>query len=823
MKPKLTVHMIGQAHLDPVWLWRWTEGRAEALATSKSAVDRLHEYPDFHFNRGEAQIYEWIKQENPELFEEIRQFVRQGRWHLVNGMVVQPDMNLPQGESFVRHFLLGKKFMCDEFGVEPHVAYCVDSFGHAVTLPQIFKQCGFDAYVFMRPGPHEKALPEQIFWWQGPDGSRVMAFRITDPYCTRKGDQAEFIDRAVKAAPGWAEDTMCFFGLGNHGGGPTKQQIESVQEIAGSRDDIAIRFSSPEAYFQAIQAKANQMQVVADELQIHAVGCYTANSQLKRLHRQAECSLLVAERMAVMAKTLVGLDTPGETLNGLWHDLTFNQFHDIICGCAIKEAEDEAVMVFGRILTRAREIANDAGRAIAARINTSGPGGTVIFFNPFPYPVTQYAEYEPWTEWQNWKTQGWGLVDEQNCPVPHQLIETQEALTSPEGGLNRLVFQAQLPAMGYRLYRFAPGLPVLPPSPGVVVTETRLENEHLTIRLDPQTGAIASCVDRETGIEIVGARGWNVAEVLEDTSDTWSHDFRLFDKVIGCFGSPKITVFDQGPLQASLLVERQYEQSTWLQQIVLRQGEKEILVRNWLFWEGKWRLIKLACDVAVSGSKAAHDIPFGWMYRPTDGAEVPTQMWMDVSGAAADSANQVAGLTIINDGKYGCDVSESTARLTILRCPPYANHKPHPMGTKHRYDWLDQGCQEFNIVLKPHVGAWEDAGAVRRAVEFNLPLVPITMHGHSGDLPALQSLAALTSDEISLTALKFADDGYGLIVRLADRHGRGGQGQLQWMGQAFPVSVKPFEVITLRLIHTSGRWQVIACDMLERSLPEADF
>jgi alpha-mannosidase len=142
-------------------------------------VDRLHEYPDFHFVRGEAQVYEWIKKENLQLFEEIHQFVRQGGWLLVNGLVVQPDMILPQGEPFVRHFLLGKRWMIEEFGVEPCMAYCVDGFGHAMTLPQIFRKCGFDAYVFMRPTPREKELPAQLFWWQSPDGSRVMAFRIT--------------------------------------------------------------------------------------------------------------------------------------------------------------------------------------------------------------------------------------------------------------------------------------------------------------------------------------------------------------------------------------------------------------------------------------------------------------------------------------------------------------------------------------------------------------------------------------------------------------------------------------------------------------------
>jgi len=807
--------MIGQAHLDPVWLWRWTEGRAEALATSQSAVDRLHEYPDFQFVRGEAQVYRWIEQENPQLFAQILELIRQGRWHVVNGMIVQPDMNLPQGESFVRHFLLGKGYMREHLGVEPRVAYCVDSFGHAGTLPQIFNKCGFDAYVFMRPGPHEKELPSEVFWWEAPDGSRVLAFRIIASYGTRIGDHTEHIEKAVHAKPAQLNHTMCFFGVGNHGGGPTKQQIENVQAIARARQaDLDIRFSSPETYFSTILPEAESLPEVAEELYFHAVGCYSANSALKRAHRQAECDLLVAERLATLAQLWAGRPAPMESLRALWHDLCFNQFHDTLGGCSIKEAEDEAIMAFGRIILSAREIATSAGRAIAARIDTQGPGGTVVLFNPFPYPSTQYVEYEPWTEFQPWDAGQWGLTDERQQPVVYQLTEAHAAT----GSLNRIVFQAELPSLGYKVYRFAPGLPRANADPSVHASPTTLENDRLTIRLDPATGGIVSCVDKASGLELTGPGGWNVAQVLEDTTDTWSHGVCRFDQLIGHFNNAHITVCDNGPLQASLLVERTYEDNTWLQQIILRQGEAEILIRNWLSWQGEWRMLKLAFDVPTDEPKAAHDVPFGWCYRPGDGTERATQMWMDVTGPAHASPEQLVGLALIDDGKYGCDVTGSTMRLTILRCPPYAYHQPHTIGTKKRYDWIDQGLQEFTVVLRPHVGDWRDAGVVRRAREVNLPVLPITMHCHPGERPPTDSLAALSSPELELTALKPAEDGDGYILRIADRHGCGGDGELRWLGESFPVTVAPFEVLTLRLTQRSGRWQATVCDMIERLL-----
>jgi len=304
--------------------------------------------------------------------------------------------------------------------------------------------------------------------------------------------------------------------------------------------------------------------------------------------------------------------------------------------------------------------------------------------------------------------------------------------------------------------------------------------------------------------------------VLEDMSDTWSHGVPGYTQVIGRFGDAHVSVHERGPLQASLLVERSFEGSTWLQQIILRHGEAELEIRNWLQWQGRWRLLKLAFAVPVHGPRSVHDVPFGWCERPCDGREVPVQMWSDVFGPAQAEDGQVIGLAVLNDGKYGCDVADSTLRVTVLRSPPYAYHEPHAFGSKGRYDWIDQGGQEFTLVLRPHVGDWRDAGIVGRARALNLPVVPITMHGHPGSRPPVDSLLGLACNEMELTALKPAEDGDGYVVRLADRHGRGGQGELFWRDERFPVRLAPFEVATWRLAEHAGRWQAFECDMLER-------
>ena len=812
MRP--TVHMIGQAHLDPVWLWRWSEGRAEAVATSQSAVDRLGEYPAFHFVRGEAQVYDWIEQENPELFARIKDLISAGRWHVVNGMVIQPDMNLPQGESFVRQALLGKSYIEQHLGVDVRVAYCVDSFGHAGTLPQILKKCGFDYYVFMRPGAHEKELPGQAFRWRGPDGSEILTFRIPFAYTTRSADVEKKIDDTLAGLQPELDDTMCFFGVGNHGGGPTKEQIENVLAIAQRRQDVEIVFSDPLSYFQRIAPQAERLPVVADELQMHAIGCYSLNSVFKRLFRQAECTLLTAERIACLCEVWTGEQTPRQKLHTLWHDLSFNQFHDVLAASSVKEAQDEANLALGRVITGSREIMDNAGRQIANRVDTSGPGGAVVIFNPAPYRRREYLEYEPWTEWEQWDGSDWGLVDDSGKPAPHQVIDPQSAMNCERLNVTRLVFPVDVPPLGYRVYRFAHGLARSRVAQQVNVGQSSLENAHLSVELNSRTGNIVSCRHKDSGIELVGAGSWNVAQVLEDTSDTWSHGERAFERVLGPFGDARIRIGEQGPLQASLFIERAWQGSTWLQQVILRAGAEDILIRNWLLWQGQQRVVKLAFTLAADETAAVRDVPFGSFACPTDGSEMPLQMWLDISGRGR--AGQTVGLAILNDGKYGCDVSGDTARLTILRCPPYAYDRIHFLGTKLRYDWVDQGLQEFTLNLMPHVGDWRAAGVVQRARELNMPVVPITMHAHAGVLPPANSMAALDSPEIEMTALKPAEDGNGYIVRLADRHGLGGHGRLSWLDSGFEVAVQPHEVVTLRLVDVDGDWRATPCDMLER-------
>ncbi|MCL5270827.1 MAG: alpha-mannosidase, partial [bacterium] len=251
------VHLIGNAHLDPVWLWRWTEGCQEARATFRSALDRMNEFPDFIFTCAQAALYQWIEEIDPAMFEEIRARVREGRWVIAGGWWMQPDCNIPGGESFARQALYSQRYFQSRFGARARVGYNVDSFGHNLMLPQLLTKAGMDAYVMMRPGPGENdTIPRGAFWWESPDGSRVLTFRIYQgPGFAAYGNFGP-LDEKIKAHAGILTDaqplTMAFYGVGNHGGGPTIENIHEIHRLQAAGEGPQLLFSSPNAFFDAL-------------------------------------------------------------------------------------------------------------------------------------------------------------------------------------------------------------------------------------------------------------------------------------------------------------------------------------------------------------------------------------------------------------------------------------------------------------------------------------------------------------------------------------------------------------------------------------------
>ncbi|HOK29018.1 MAG TPA: alpha-mannosidase, partial [bacterium] len=288
MSKKFNLHMIGNAHIDPVWLWKWEEGLETTRATFKSAIDRLEEYPEFVFTASSACLYRWIEETDPELFEKIREKVKEGRWCITGGWWIEPDCNIPSGEALARQGLYGQKYFEEKFGVKAKVGYNPDSFGHNWMIPQILKKMGIDYYVFMRPGPHEKELPGDIFYWESPDGSKVLTYRIPFSYATWGKDVEKQVRKVAEKLDENISSLMCFYGVGDHGGGPTRENIENIIELNRREDIPELIFSSPDRYFERLVSEKREFPVVKDDLQHHASGCYSVLSWIKKTNRKLE-------------------------------------------------------------------------------------------------------------------------------------------------------------------------------------------------------------------------------------------------------------------------------------------------------------------------------------------------------------------------------------------------------------------------------------------------------------------------------------------------------------------------------------------------------
>src|SRR4051794_40043184 len=486
------LHLVGNSHIDPVWLWQWPEGYQEIRATFRSALDRMNEYPEFIFTCDSVAYYEWVAEIDPEMFEEIRQRVAEGRWALAGGWWVEPDCNLPSGESFVRQALLGQRFFLEHFSRIATVGYNVDPFGHNVMLPQILRRSGMDSYVFMRPGRNERVLPGQVFWWQSPDGSRVLAYRIPHEYTAGREDLGYHLDKSISQLPdGWTE-MMAFYGVGNHGGGPTRENLDSIRRLDGAGVMPTLRHSTPAAFFDTIRASDVKLPVWRHDLQHHAVGCYSAHSGIKRWMRRAENDLAAAEAWSAVASLAAGRPWPREELGRAWRQVLFNQFHDTLGGTAIEPAYRDARDQLGEatsIANRTRNIAiQSISRLIAIPADpTSVP---IAVFNPHAWRVRAVVELE----YGGLKATD-GLVDDEGRPVAFQPIQSYATVSAWR---SRLAFEADVPALGYRVFRMKAESARVGGS-ALRTTPTSLENDHLRLELDPRTGRIARLTLREAG------------------------------------------------------------------------------------------------------------------------------------------------------------------------------------------------------------------------------------------------------------------------------------------------------------------------------------
>ncbi len=810
-----TLHMIGNSHIDPVWLWQWPEGYQEIRATFRSALERMKEYPEFIFTSDSAAYYAWAEEIDPDLFAELRARVAEGRWQITGGWWVEPDCNLPSGESFVRHTLYSQRWFADRFGRIATVGYNVDPFGHNGMLPQLLRRAGMDSYVFMRPGPHEKTLPGPIFWWESPDGSRVLTYRLPHEYCSPREDLGYHLDKSIAQLPPQWSEMMCFYGVGNHGGGPTRENLESIRRLSGVGTMPALEHSTPERFFDAVRAVGTDgLPVVRDDLQHHAVGCYSAHSGIKRWNRRAENALGTAETWAAVALAVVGLSYPGDAFEHAWKLVLFNQFHDILAGTAIEPAYDEARDQLGEATAVAARAQNLAIQSIAGRIDLPAEAGSapIVVFNPHAWPVSTVVELE----FGGLRPTD-GVVDDGGAPVAFQPTQSYATVSAWR---SRLALGVELPPLGYRTYRVMPDTE-RPLNATFVATPTTLANERLRVEFDAATGRIAR-------LALLGDAGREMADladpsrphavVVDDTSDTWGHRRLAYRDELGEFEATSVDLVESGPVRAILRVESRHGESRLTEDYVLAAADGALEVRVILDWREPSRLLKLRYPTRLDAPSATYEIPYGTIERPAIGEEEPGQRWIDLSGSLPGDRG-VFGLAVLNDSKYAFDAVDGSIGLTAVRSPIYAHHEPAVPRSGVRYSYQDLGIQRFRLALVPHAGRWSEAGLTRRAAVLNQPPQTLLESFHAGPLPPVASYAAVEPDNVVLAALKLAEDGDGLIARIVETCGRpaAARVRLHAWEREIDLEIGPYEIRTLRVRRDHAvPWE--ETDLLERPL-----
>ena len=810
------IHMIGNAHLDPVWLWRWPEGLGAMRATFRSALDRMQEFDGFVFTSSQAAMYEYVEKCDPELFAEIKARVAEGRWVIVGGWWVQADCNIPGSEGLVRQALYGVRYFQEKFDIDIRVGYNVDSFGHTGMLPQILKKSGMDYYVFMRPGPHEKPeLSGRVFRWESPDGSQVLAYQIPISYNSDWSDGLlEKLARTKDELSSRQPLLMCFYGVGNHGGGPTRENLRNIQAAIDNSRDTKILLSDPVRYFAALKAQGLDIPVVRDDLQHHASGCYAAHSEIKANNRKAEHSLVSAEKLASIAANLIGFTYPQADLTQAWKDVLFNHFHDIMAGTSIREAYTDARNLHGRALHVADEVANLALQSIAAKIDTIGEGTPIIVWNPHAH--RQVAPVIVELQWSSEDMALTNCVDEE---IPFQSIEPSAVIWP--GWRRALTFIADVPAMGYAVYWLHARKPEAVAPAQVTVKGNVLSNRFLELEIDGHTGYILRMTDQAMGWEVFSGAA-AVPIVLDDPSDTWSHAVFRYQDEIGRFTDAQVETVEAGPVRGVIRATSHYGLSTVIQEFTIYADLPYVDVRTLVDWREQQKMLKLEFPVNVKDPQPTYEIQFGAISRPADGEEEPGLHWFDVSNGY-ESGNAGRGLAIINNAKYSYDVSGNHMRLSILRSPVYAHHIPRETEPGAFYHYIDQGLQEFSYRLVPHQGGWQAANAPRLGLELNAPMLVLEESNHIGQLPKVYSGLKIAQSHVFASAVKRQEDGQGYVVRVYEAHGQAvhcsfewHQGTIQWESDFGPFEIKTF------LIPDNPAQPVLELDLLERPL-DADM
>jgi alpha-mannosidase len=678
------VHMIGNAHIDPVWLWPWQSGADEALATMASAADRCDEYPEFVFTRGEAWVYQQVEKVRPDLFARIRKLVERGQWHITGGQFIQPDLNLPTDVGLRRQIIHGQRYFRGAFGVSPTVGYNVDSFGHTASLPDILADYGYTGYVFRRPEQHQVALPANTFLWQGVSGGELVAFRIAPGYVANFAELTGQVAIAIENADPELGHTMCFYGVCNHGGGPSKAMIEWILAHRRSFDGHELIFSTPLAFMDAIAAQRDRLPRVSTELQHTFPGCYSVMHDNKSAQRHGEQLLDQAEQaVAAFAADETERQNWRARLDLAWEDLLFTQFHDIIAGTSVPSAWDSVRAMQGRARITAEEVLHEVTRCWSYRMLPKVNEHQIVAINTDCRPFHGYVEAEPCLDFDDWS--GRWLSDEAGNPVAFQEIQPESHQMIP-----RLLFATEIGATAARRFHVRDG-PAPPAAIGGGVVEAApgmLSNGLLTVRLG--SGAIEGIRRGET--DVLGPGGIGL-HLRRDTSDTWAfHTDRWEEPVEATLAEASWHVEETGPLRVRARLDGRIRHTRVRWTVSLYRGASRLHIGLEVNFDERFSLLQLPIDLAAVPSRWTDGIAGAHIDRESSPSAWPFLGWSRLRVGPLDIA-------LVSADVYSHSVDGRAWQPTLLRSPKMAWGGGRPTTYAGRDQHTDQGIHRFTIAL----------------------------------------------------------------------------------------------------------------------------
>ncbi len=760
-------YCIGNTHFDPVWLWQWPEAMASIRATFRAALQRMDEDPAFIYSFATPPVFAWIQNTEPALFESIRKKAAEGRWELGEGWWLQPDCYSASGESYVRQGLYGQRWLMEHFGKTADTVFNIDSFGHSPMLPQILSGCGIRNYCFVRPEVRHVPLASPLFWWESPDGSRVLTYRADGCYAK---DMAARLSQIPDMPDEYNTDELVVYGVTDHGGAPTK---EALQDIHACPDAFC---STLTRYFDDHRdcPFTEKREFITGDF-----GVYANLPQIKSMVRRGEYILLAAEKAAVISEIAgnplrtIGGRSIQEILTHGWQDVLFHQFHDIIGGACIPDAYKDACTGLGRAITNGQEVLHYTLQRLTSGLQMIGDGWNLAVWNLHGTAYDGYIEAEvQWIHEYDWYSDGIELEDGEGNRYPCQILREKSVLP---GFRSRFLFRAVIPPMGYKLFHvIRTGEKILKPE----ANPNRIETEKLVVTLE--NGCIA-CLQDKTGRILT--KNLFTPATFRDDGDTWAFNIPSYDKEPLPWENLSVEVKEAGPLRTVIRSHFQQNLSTLTLYYTIYHDENSIDLRWICNWNDRHKAVKLLC--AASSPKHLAAVPYGSVCREETAADVPLGSWL-----------QTVGYTLFTDGSFAYNLQDGQLGVTLFRSPIAGDLRIFPIDPEDDYDFLGQGINEgrLRICFDP----LSPSEAYAAADHFLDPPEVIDEAWHPGTDVPVHSFVHVENGSSALTVLKQAEDNDGLILRLAEYNGKAEPVTLCLGNTVHTINMKPYEIKTIK-------------------------